>query len=118
MFHLEFRNNQHPPEHARQMYNDAQKTKGDQGNILLQDTKKGTQGNMTKKEPNKETNCPLNKELDVDYVPFIYTSKGSKLTFRRMSYDYRMMCPNFYNETRYIVQHMSKSKCQKNEDIN
>ena len=35
-----------------------------------------------------------------------------------MSSDYRMMCPNCYNETRYIVQHMSKSKCQKNEYLN
>ena len=35
-----------------------------------------------------------------------------------MSYDYSMMCPNCHNQTRYIVQHISKRKCQKNEDLN
>ena len=38
--------------------------------------------------------------------------KGKKLTFKRMSHDYKMKCPTCLQETRYIIQHFSKGRCK------
>ena len=34
-----------------------------------------------------------------------------------MSHDYKMRCPACGNETKYIIQHLNKSKCKKNVHI-
>ena len=134
MFHLEFRINQHQPEHGRQMFNDASvpdnityskeatKKNEDHGSIPLQDTKSKTKCNMPNKESSKGSNHSLkeaNKELDDDYLPFMYTFNGRELIFPRMTSDYTMMCPNCLKETKYMVQHISRnSNCQKTVDLN
>ena len=66
-----------------------------------------TQQDQKEKQIDKEDN----------YIPFVYTYNGKKLTFQRMSHDYKMRCPACGNETKYIIQHLNKSKCKKNVHI-
>ena len=47
-----------------------------------------------------------------EFIPFVHTNNGKKLTFQRMSLDYKMKCPTCLHETRYIIQHLAKGKCQ------
>ena len=52
-----------------------------------------------------------------DYQAFIYELDGQLMVFRGMSEDYIMKCPKCKIETRYIVQHITKSpSCQKYVD--
>ena len=50
-------------------------------------------------------------------VPFIYDSKGILIEFKCVSDNYTMKCPGCSLETRYIIQHLMKGKCQTNIDI-
>ena len=74
---------------------------------------------------------PWNKELPVhqedsreetdnetrNYIPFVYEKNGKKLTFKRTSYDYKLVCPSCHKETKYMIQHICKGNCPSTVDM-
>ena len=45
-------------------------------------------------------------------IPFMYQSNGRTIEFKCVTENYIMKCPECSLETRYIVQHVMKGKCQ------
>ena len=54
----------------------------------------------------------LARKLDngESYLPFVYECNQKLYVFICMSKDYTLQCPMCLNETKYIIQHLSKSK--------
>ena len=139
MFHLEFKNPQQDPTEARELFNKVSETETER-NLLTESESRPQRTNSTLRKTSTESSCrkqeqnqeskllnekrekpvdetqQVQKEKPMDkkdnYIPFVHTCNGKKLTFHRMSDDYTMKCPTCLHETRYIIQHLNKGKCQ------
>ena len=115
MFHLEF------PQNQQHSSNGVNEVKPCRNNEKIQGKYEKEFNKSQADEPNKKLHHSHSenivdrlsaKKIDdgESYHPFIYEYNKKLHVFLRMSDDYTMKCPICLKDTKYIIQHISKSK--------
>jgi hypothetical protein len=121
MFHLEFQQNQHTSNNTVPEANMVSEVKPCNNNKEIQGKCEREFDELKADETIKNLQSSYNENI-VDRLsakniddeesnhPFIYESNQKLLVFLCMSEDYIMKCPMCLKDTKYIIQHISKSK--------